>query len=137
MGLKSASHYYAPADDTSTRVLLQPVPYGTTGEFSLNLWIRNDLGETEGTLGAGQPFEYVFSHADRDVLRRVRFDGFQPSQVRFLVYCDFRLYFKNFGFYFKNWLGDSEQFSVVLEYVFSHYDRDVLRRVRFNGFQPS
>lgn len=75
-----------PAGPNSTLVAFRGLPYGRTGAFSLNLWVRKPQGG--GGVGAPAtplgPFEYLLSHADVEPLTPAsnNYSAFVPNQVR-------------------------------------------------------
>merc|ERR1711977_659769 len=66
----------------ATVVQLDNVPYGTQGDFSVNLWMRQ---RPEQTRSEDARFGYIFSHAGEEVKENVENPNsdwfFQPSQV--------------------------------------------------------
>merc|ERR1711977_537603 len=62
-----------------TVVELDNVPYGTQGDFSVNLWMRYRLNQTRSE--DNELFGYIFSHAGEEV-KEGSIDWFwQPSQI--------------------------------------------------------
>ncbi len=82
-------------DHAAGLVELANVPYGTKGDFSINLWIKQQPWKLPIDLGGGDDgddfddddfladvpqFEYIFSHSTKEV-EAATFNPFTPSQI--------------------------------------------------------
>eukprot|EP00212_Chloropicon_laureae_P003902 CAMPEP_0197488208 /NCGR_PEP_ID=MMETSP1311-20131121/3186_1 /TAXON_ID=464262 /ORGANISM="Genus nov. species nov., Strain RCC856" /LENGTH=1764 /DNA_ID=CAMNT_0043032175 /DNA_START=186 /DNA_END=5480 /DNA_ORIENTATION=+ len=78
-------------DHAAGLVELDNVPYGTKGDFSINLWIKNkprklpidldgDEEDDDDLLEDLPQFEYIFSHSTKEV-EAGSFNPFTPSQI--------------------------------------------------------
>lgn len=58
-------------------VVLENVKYGTTGAFSINIWMKKDIS----TDFFGDTFQFIFSHSSLDGANAAQFTPATPNQV--------------------------------------------------------